>query len=431
MIQAASMHTIINIAKIIVIILVGIVILCALAFIYIYKLRKKKAIADEEVVDYSKLNRFDTKDYVKFDDIKDGVVIFDNGYSFTAGIICYACGDFWSLPAMERLSVKKGYQSFLSTVTAPIMYKHSSRALDLSWQIKRYQKRLDEVEKKAVNMSLDYEELMTESKRVQAEGNYEGLELLVDAMENLSQKIEVEEARIKHLKDQIEYQQALASGMDATSHEQVYLFSWNYVPKVGEPELTKEEIFQRAKTELNNLAKVYISALGSAKIKARKCSQVELEILTKRHFHPVTGSLIKFSDYINSSDFDLMVRADDSKLYEEARNEALDNIDLQIGIEKFIENARENNQEKELNSNNKEERQREEANKKENMDTKPEITNKNKPSAKGGEITAGEIFYLSEEESKKEDNTDMNSPDSRSKKNRHYNKEEKHIKRGE
>lgn len=412
MILSASIHNIINMVKIIVIVIIGIVILGAVVFVYLYKLKKSRVLSAEEEVDYSKLNRFDTKDYVKFNDIKEGIIILDNGYTFTAGIIAYASGDFWSLPPMERLAVKKGYQSFISTISSPIMYKHTSRAIDLEWQIKRYQKRLNEIEKNVINMSMDYEELKAESQRVKTEGNYEGLELLVNAMEKLSRNIDVENARIKHLKDQIEYQQALSNGISATDHEQVYLFSWSYVPKIGEAELTKTAIFEKAKIELRNRARVHISALSNAKVKARRCSQTEMEILVKRHFHPITGSFIKYGDYINNSDFEDIVQADDTQLYEDARAEALDNLDLRIGMETFIEEQ----QDSVLDNTSETE--------------KSDATAKNpkseeKPAEDASE--ADEIYYLSGDDNGSDDESGTVSQD---KNKRHYNKEEKHIKRG-
>lgn len=307
----------------------------ALLFVYIYKFRKKKS-PDEDTVDYSGLARRDAKDYLKFDTIKDGIIVM--GYTFTAGIVCYGC-DYWSLPASERLSIKKGYQSFMSTIKEPVTYRQSAKAIDLDTQIQRYSKRLAQVEKEVMNLSLDYEEMKAESTRVKSTGDYEGLAVLVEAMERTARQIEVGNAKIKHLQDQISYQHALSNGITRTDREEVYLFSWTYQPKENEPILPDDELFTKAKREIKNLARVYISALSNAHVKARQCTQTEIEMMMYRHFHPLTGQAIRYVNYIDNSDSTDVVKADDSALYDEARKEVLDRLDIRIGLDDYSDGA--------------------------------------------------------------------------------------------
>lgn len=323
---------VVTVAKIVFIIFIALAVIGVAFFVLIYKKKKSKNLKEEQDVDYSTLNRKDARDYVKISDISNDMYVMDNGRTYVAAIICQG-SDFWALPAGERLGVKKGYVSFLGTLKKPITMRQTSKAVDLEGHIAKYQNILAEAEKEVVTLSLDHEEMKFEAEKARQMQDYKGLDILVTAMEAAARKIEVLNNKINHIKDEIEFQRILSNGISTTDREENYIFSWTYVPKDGEIAPSEELIRARAKQELANMANAYISALSNANVRARRCTTLELEIMAKRHFHPVTGGQITYGEYINGSDFVDIVTADDSAMLDAAKEELLNEMAIQFGQE--------------------------------------------------------------------------------------------------
>lgn len=327
MILLFTLSNAVAVAKIIAISIIGIVILGSGIFIYIYKFKKNKG-AKEDLTDYSGLSRYDTKDYIKIDDIDEDMIIVDGGYRFIAGVTCFG-NDFYSAPASERLAIKNGYTSFISTLKSPMVYRQFAKAVDLNKQIKRYEKNTDKVREQLVSFTMDYDEMKMECEKAKINEDYQSLEILLDEMGKKATQIDVLNARIKHLSDQIEYMYVLSNGGNSIDREETYFFDWSYTPDSITTELTLDEIKDRARTELKNKTNAIIGTLANARVRARRITSEELEIIYKRYLHPVTGEMIQYGQYIDNSDFlDIMSAPKEDEIYNEAVSELADDLAL-------------------------------------------------------------------------------------------------------
>ena len=78
------------------------------------KMNNKAGGIYEEGNDYSLLKRMDSEDYLKFDDIKDRMIICDGGYRFVAAVRGYGF-DFYRSPAEVQAAVMQNFIGFINT----------------------------------------------------------------------------------------------------------------------------------------------------------------------------------------------------------------------------------------------------------------------------------------------------------------------------
>lgn len=322
MILLTGLSGIVDVVTVIGVIIVVLVLIGFGVFIYFYKFRKTKNDIKEENKDYSSLNRRDTKDYIKIDDIKDNMIIA--GGRYIAAITCLG-NDFFDMSAEERLSIKNNYTSFIGSFKEPVVYRQSTKAVDLVGHITQYEKKIEEVRAYCIKYSVDYEDLKIEAGKLKKAEDFESLEIVLGAMERIERQIKVYNDRLERLEEQLKFIKICSNGVYAADSEELYVFSWEYSGGMEgflhEP--TPEEIYQKAVSELNSRANAYISALSNAKVTARRCTTKELELVAYRYFHPVTGVMIADSEYGNSSDFvDIVTDGNDDGFLEEFVNQA-------------------------------------------------------------------------------------------------------------
>lgn len=322
MILLAGLSGIVDVITVIGIVIVVLVLIGFGTFIYFYKFRKTKNDIKEENRDYSGLNRKDTKDYIKIDDIKDNMIIAGNRY--IAAITCLG-NDFFDMSAEERLSIKNNYTAFIGSFKESVVYRQSTKAVDLLGHISQYEKKIEEVRAYGIKYSVDYEDLKIEAGKLKKAGDLESLEIVLSAMERLEGQIKVYNDRLERLEEQLRFIKICSNGVYAADSEELYVFSWEYHGGMEgflhEP--TPEEIYNKAKSELNSKANAYISALSNARVVARRCTTKELELVAYRYFHPISGVMIADSEYGKSSDFvDVVKDSNDDGFLEEFVNQA-------------------------------------------------------------------------------------------------------------
>ena len=348
MILALTLSDIIDVIIVIGVIIVVLVLLGSGTFIYFYKFRKTRGVTENNV-DYSGLNRQDTKDYIKIEDIKDDMIISDNGRRFVAAVTCFG-NDFFDMQGEERLATKNAYTSFIGVIDRPFVYRQSTKAVDMVGHIDRYEKRIEHVRKQCVAFSIDYEDMKMEANKLKAAGDIKTLEILLDAMEKTESQVRIYNDRLQRLEEQLQFIKICANGVYAVDTESVYIFSYESRVEDFSHEPTKEEVYDKAVTELRNKANAYINALSGAKVRARRCTTKELELMCYRYFHPVSGVMISDTDYGNSSDFvDFITSPVKDDIYRDFINEqgkkiAIQNMDAAL---KLMEEEKKNEQEEE------------------------------------------------------------------------------------
>lgn len=298
-----SLHSIAGIMQVIAVCVVLITAVACVWFYWFFKVRKKKRVQEIQI-DYESLNKFDSLDFCKFEDIKDDMIITNNGTRFV-GVIKARGFDYFQSKAVERNSAEAGYATFINMLSEPTTFRQYTKAVDLDGVRDNYKAAYDRVEQTLFNLSDDFNRLteqyynLKENNAISEETEYE----ILNQCEEIAARIDVYNYRRLHLADNLDY---IDQTSKITSPEkiQTYVFDWEYNPLLGVTDLSDEEIHKRAVTELKRKADSYIHALGNAGVRASRVHTPELLQMFRRHYHPVTANVFTQKDFESSNYYD-------------------------------------------------------------------------------------------------------------------------------
>lgn len=305
-----------NIDKITTIIYVGIIVFAIGAALvgfflwrYVRQRRSQKLKANE--IDYTYFERKDAKEYVKFDDIKDSMIISNNGTVFTGAISCRGY-DFASAHSAERISSQSGYRGLISMISKPIAYRQYDTVVDLADTKKRYEAVHKENEEKLFYLVEDYntaKKTMNEMEKELGDRAFENdsYVALTEELVKMQKQMEDLKWRRFHLEDQLAYISQIGGTSSQPEVHETYLFSWQYIPMDFPVDLSEEEVYKRAVEELDKTARSMIAALSSSGVRARRCDTKALIEMYYRHMHPITADSFKMKDIDDSGYFEDIV----------------------------------------------------------------------------------------------------------------------------
>lgn len=296
-------------ALIIILVLLLALFAAAAAWYILGRKRRKNAMHSDAGVDYQGLERRNALDYVKLDDIRDDMILTENGTRFIAAIRCQGF-DFYYAHVAEQYAAQAGYRGFMNTINRPITYRQYTKAVDLEHTNHNYMEAYVELRDMLFNLSEDYksakcrlqetENELREKGKKEAEIQME-MEYMLDHMIGMQRKIEALEWRLFHVKDQMVYLGQLGEKSGIPVSLETYVVDWVYSPLDFPVELTEKEIMEKAKEELDRIVHQKINALSTAGVKAYRCTTDELTDMVRRHFQPISSDKYKMRDVRNSS----------------------------------------------------------------------------------------------------------------------------------
>lgn len=255
--------------------------------------RKRRVKMEDIQTDYSMLKRMDSADYLKFDDIRDNMIIAERGTRFIAVISCRGF-EFFSAHVTDRINAQNGYRGFIGTIVSPITYRIYSKSIDMEYTLQRYLDAQKQIEEKLFNLNEDYQELKKTLEQTDQEGQEAFREsgdalCLLEELERMKKQLESLNWRKFHIEDQIAYGRAI-SGNDVNPEQmETYVFDWTYRPMEYPVDLSEEEIYKEAKKKLNIMERSYIHALSMAGVKAHRCSTAEIIRMCRKHMRPLSA----------------------------------------------------------------------------------------------------------------------------------------------
>jgi hypothetical protein len=291
-----TLHNMVKVAQLIAIIIAIVIVLAGLYAYWYLKVRKKKKVT-EETINYDALERKDSIDFCKFDDIKDDMIITDGGTRFI-GIIKARGFDYFQSRASEQNMTEGGYGMFINSITQPITFRQYTKAVDLDGVRENYKNAYDRTEQMLFNLNEDFNRLTSQYYDLKSEDKLtDEIEWeLLSQCENLASKIEVYDYRRLHLADNLNYIDQV-SKVTSPEKVQTYVYDWTYDPLMGVSDLTDAEIHKKAITELKRKGDAYIHALGNAGVRASRVRNDELVQMMRRHFHPLTANVFTAKDF--------------------------------------------------------------------------------------------------------------------------------------
>ncbi len=307
-----------SLTKYVTIFFIMLVILCLiLGAIAYYLLKIKKIASKEERFDYSRFDRKDSIDYVRFDQIinttengiqtKNGLIVLNDGYRYIAGLKVSGF-NFFSASAQEQHQSMSGMIAFLNAIEGDIQYRQSTKAIDLTENIEKHKKRLKEVEMEIYSMRMDHEELCEKAEsyinQPEIYANYD------QKMNELERAIKSKEHTQAELDIVIQYMNALSGTNLEAEKVQCWLFDWNYNSNDYTEELSDEEKYAKAASALSTKSNSYIAALQRTGCTCERMSAEEILELFRYHFAPITADSYKIADLYDSSVNALYITSD-------------------------------------------------------------------------------------------------------------------------
>lgn len=292
---------------------VAILIVGGLAF---YFIKVKKVMAKEENTDHSHFERRDSKDYVNFDNIiscKTGVsgdefgVVVMPGYVFLAGLDIRGY-NFASASADERHRTMVNSVALFNTIEKPVQFRQTVKAIDISYNVNRQKEVCKKLEFRILDIREEYKEICLLAEQ------YENNPVLYASVE---QKLKMLQREMKSLEWQqrecyavLDYLDSLEKSTGKSAKINQMIFSYVFNPSDFTTELTEEEIYLKASSELANMAGIYGSALDNCGCRTRLLTGKEMLDLMRRHCHPATSDDVRIEDMFNSSYMGLFISSD-------------------------------------------------------------------------------------------------------------------------
>ena len=272
--------------------------------------RRKRKNKKEEDDYFQKLDRYDTKDYLDFEDIVDDMVIMEHHRRFVGAIRCEGY-DYYSASSAQQASTMRGYLEFLRTITGPVTLRQYFVRMSMDHTRSMYAKRYEEVERELFHKNGDRDGIIERLNIVR------GVDLIAEEMllkeaEKLQEEITNLDWRRMHLKEQMDFMDMVCDESSLEPDiEQVYLVEWEFRADSYNMELSEEDIHKKAIEELGGICRRMISALGQANVKAYRCKTAELIEMFYQQSHPLSAMEFKMPDVLNSPYYDLVTTSGD------------------------------------------------------------------------------------------------------------------------
>lgn len=250
---------------------------------------------------YENFERRNVRDYIPIKWIKDGVMLMEDGVTYVAVVNCKGFEFFYSHPK-EQLAANLGYVDFVQSLSQPIQLRMSTKQEDLEKPIaetitekNRIDRKMLELLDEAALLEASYDTVDDETKAVYAEKMIKYDKLVTNL-----------EWETLHAEETIEYMKEVSSSNAAPTRETCYAIDWVYNANEFPEGTTDEDIFKRAKKELNNKVESMRRSLSVCNTKVIRANDKDLHELVRGHMQPFGKNVFKASD-LEKSNFDEMI----------------------------------------------------------------------------------------------------------------------------
>lgn len=272
-----------------------------------YVLKVKKITAKAEKVDYSKFERRNSIEYLKFDDVysedpddmdSPGMIIMGNNV-FVGGISVLGF-DYKSASTGEKQSAMINAIAFTNVIKQPIQMRQTVKAVDLTHNIQFH----EELAKKISNELLDLEDEYNNTAALAEDyvDEPEMLEIYTKQIQAIQRKADTKSHALDEVRMMLKYMKTI-SGSSNNNFQKIYqiMFSYEFNPADYTTELTQEEIYEKALMELETKAKMYSDALTRCGCSCKRLSAENIVLLLHQAMSPFSSGETRMEDLFNSS----------------------------------------------------------------------------------------------------------------------------------
>lgn len=201
------------------------------------------------------------KNFMKFDEIKDNLIIQDKGKRYVMVMQCQGV-NYDLMSAIEKVSVEQGFIQFLNTLTRPIQLYVQARKVNLEKSLQNYNTRLRNVETQYRKLEMQYQQASRNPQMDQEQFN----------------KIKYEYTRQKNLyeytKDIIENTEKMSMNKNILTKN--YYMAISYTPDNTDGLYQKEELIDMAFSELYTNAQSLLRVLSVCGVTGKVLNSMEL-----------------------------------------------------------------------------------------------------------------------------------------------------------
>ncbi len=257
---------------VLVIMVVIVVVMAIIYFVLLSKERERKKIREEEERKEREKNKEtinnspemgNVLDFMEFEDITDNMIIQKEKKKYLMVIECQGV-NYDLMSKVEKNSVEQGFLQFLNTLRHPIQLYVQTRAINLENTIERYKKCLKDIESTYIKKRNEYKEIKN-NPRISEEIKKKKLYELTKST-NL----------YEYGKDIIRDTERMSLNNNILNKKYYIIISYYYENQNVEVQYTKEEIRNRAFTDLYTKAQALIRTLTACSVKGRILDSVEL-----------------------------------------------------------------------------------------------------------------------------------------------------------
>lgn len=257
---------------VLVIMVVIVVVMAIIYFVLLSKERERKKIREEEERKEREKNKEtinnspemgNVLDFMEFEDITDNMIIQKEKKKYLMVIECQGV-NYDLMSKVEKNSVEQGFLQFLNTLRHPIQLYVQTRAINLENTIERYKKYLKDIESTYIKKRNEYKEIKN-NPRISEEIKKKKLYELTKST-NL----------YEYGKDIIRDTERMSLNNNILNKKYYIIISYYYENQNVEVQYIKEEIRNRAFTDLYTKAQALIRTLTACSVKGRILDSVEL-----------------------------------------------------------------------------------------------------------------------------------------------------------
>lgn len=200
--------------------------------------------------------------FMEFDKIEDNMIIQKNGKRFIMVIECQGI-NYDLMSQEEKVGVEEGFSQFLNTLKEPIQLYIQTRKINLESSLQNYREKVDEIEKEYTKQKMRYEQIAKNP----------------NISEDLIRKEYYEYIKQKNLyeygKDIIYNTERMSLNKNILNEKYYAVLSY-YSETGDEGYLDKDEIRERAFSELYTKSKSVIRALSVSGVIGKILNSTEL-----------------------------------------------------------------------------------------------------------------------------------------------------------
>lgn len=273
-----------------------------------YLLKIRKITSREEQFDYSSFDRRDSVEFVRFDQIinatvrgtptNDGIIVYDDGNRFVAGINVYGF-NYFSASAQEQYNSISSMISFLNTIEQNVQYRQSTRAIDLQDSITQIQERIENINAEIFAVNEERKNMLDVISSYMHEPKT--FSMLEKRIMEAERTINCKNHSVEELEEMINYMDIISDNNYETERVQSWFIEWVYNANEYTDALTEEERYEKAAEALSTKYLAFSNALSSTGCTCERMSADDLMECFRHHYMPETADLYKMSDIYQSS----------------------------------------------------------------------------------------------------------------------------------